>query len=302
MTLAIIEPGLQTLVVDQGRFGSRHQGLPWSGPADWVSFLLCNSILGNQPNTPALEFSLVGPTLKASRRLALSHIGPPCNLEIDGHSLNGLNSFTLNPGETLKVGSCSSGVCGYIGIKGGITPKSILGSNCSLSAIKAKTKLACSEGWCMRTRLPEEWLWQNPKGEVRVTPGAEFASFKSKNLFNEEFMVEQSSNRMGLRLSGKEFSVPEGEMVSEPVCPGTVQVSRNGHLLVLGMDGQTIGGYPRIAQVIRADLDILGQLRPGRKVTFTLVSEEEAEFLWQEKSNHFSSVSMQLCTASGLFL
>jgi allophanate hydrolase subunit 2 len=71
---------------------------------------------------------------------------------------------------------------------------------------------------------------------------------------------------------------------------------------VLGVDGQTIGGYPRIAQIIRADLDILGQLRPGSKISFTLVTESDAEKYWHDKLKIISTISLQLRTASGLFL
>ena len=302
MTLSVIESGLHTLVVDQGRFGSRHQGIPWGGAADHNSYQLCNAILGNDDNTPALEFSLIGPTLKANVDLALSYIGPPCQLEIDGYNLNHLNTFPLNAGETLKTGSCTTGVRGYLGIKGGINSRNILGSNSSLEPIKTKTSLSCVQGWCMRSRLPEEWRWQKPKGMIRVTHGAEFSFFKSSDFFHKDFLVDQSSNRMGLRLSGSPLPTPKQEMLSEPVCPGTIQVARDGQLLVLGVDGQTIGGYPRIAQVIRADLDILGQLRPGTSVSFTLVTEADAEKFWHDKLNFISNISLQLRTASGLFL
>ena len=240
--------------------------------------------------------------MKANVDLALSYIGPPCQLEIDGANLNNLNTFPLKAGETLKTGSCITGVRGYLGVKGGINVTNILGSNSSLEPIKAKTKLLCNEGWCMRSRLPEEWSWQAPKGLIRVTHGAEFSSFKASALFDKDFLVDQSSNRMGLRLSGPPFPTPKHEMLSEPVCPGTVQVARDGQLLVLGVDGQTIGGYPRIAQVIRADLDILGQLRPGSKISFTLVTESDAEKFWHDKLKIISTISLQLRTASGLFL
>ena len=302
MTISVIEPGLHTLVVDQGRFGSRHQGLPWGGAADYNSYNLCNAILGNKDNTPALEFSLLGPTLKANSDLALSYIGPPCQLEIDGVNLNNLNTFPLKAGETLKTGSCTTGVRGYLGIKGGIHSKNILGSNSSLEPIKSKTKLFCNEGWCMRSHLCEEWCWQPPKGLIRVTHGAEFSSIKASALFHKDFLVDQSSNRMGLRLSGPPFPTLKHEMLSEPVCPGTIQVARDGQLLVLGVDGQTIGGYPRIAQVIRADLDILGQLRPGSNISFTLITEADAEKAWHDKVKLISTISLQLRTASGLFL
>jgi antagonist of KipI len=81
---------------------------------------------------------------------------------------------------------------------------------------------------------------------------------------------------MGLRLKGKPLTMPKREMTSEPVCPGAVQVTPDGQCIVLGVDGQTIGGYPKIAQVIQADLDTLGQLRPGQLIEFKSVTLEEA--------------------------
>jgi antagonist of KipI len=88
---------------------------------------------------------------------------------------------------------------------------------------------------------------------------------------------------MGVRLHGKPLGVPPRELVSEPVCPGSVQVSRDGQCIILGVDGQTIGGYPKVAQVISADLDALGQLRPSDRVRFRLVSLEEAEQLYRRR-------------------
>src|SRR5438128_7443018 len=87
---------------------------------------------------------------------------------------------------------------------------------------------------------------------------------------------------MGLRLSGVPLAMPSRELVSEPVCPGAVQVTRDGQCIVLGVDGQTIGGYPKIAQVITADLDRLGRLRPGEAVCFRTVTLEEAEALYRQ--------------------
>lgn len=81
---------------------------------------------------------------------------------------------------------------------------------------------------------------------------------------------------MGVRLLGEPIPKRAGEIASEPVAPGAVQITNDGLPVVLGVDGQTIGGYPKVAHVIRADLDKLGQLRPGDVVRFTQVSEDEA--------------------------
>lgn len=82
---------------------------------------------------------------------------------------------------------------------------------------------------------------------------------------------------MGARLVGPPLPVPPREIASEPVCPGTVQVTRDGQCIILGVDGQTIGGYPKIAHVIAADLPLLGQLRPNEEISFVYASIDEAE-------------------------
>jgi antagonist of KipI len=97
------------------------------------------------------------------------------------------------------------------------------------------------------------------------------------------FTVGPASDRMGLRLFGEPLNWPDRELVSEPVCPGSVQVTRDGQCIILGVDGQTIGGYPKIAQVISADLDRLGQLRPGDRVFFVRVRLKRAEELYCKK-------------------
>ncbi len=82
---------------------------------------------------------------------------------------------------------------------------------------------------------------------------------------------------MGLRLKGAPLARRPGELVSEAVAPGAVQVANDGLPIVLGVDGQTIGGYPKVAHVVRADLDLLAQLRPGDRVRFVRASADEAE-------------------------
>ncbi len=82
---------------------------------------------------------------------------------------------------------------------------------------------------------------------------------------------------MGLRLKGTPLARKPDELVSEAVAPGAVQVANDGLPIVLGVDGQTIGGYPKVAHVIRADLDLLAQLRPGDRVRFVRVTPDEAE-------------------------
>ena len=111
--------------------------------------------------------------------------------------------------------------------------------------------------------------------------------------------MTSASNRMGLRLQGESLTMPHVELVSEPVAPGAVQVTRDGQCIVLGADGQTIGGYPKIAHVIDADLDWLGQLRPGQRLRFVRVTMAEAVTRWREQSERLQRWVLRLRAASG---
>ncbi|HEX4610567.1 MAG TPA: hypothetical protein VH092_20425, partial [Urbifossiella sp.] len=114
-------------------------------------------------------------------------------------------------------------------------------------------------------------------GILRALPGPQLDWFTGDRFFQQEYRVTPASNRMGLRLAGEPLGRRPGELVSEAVAPGAVQVANDGLPIVLGVDGQTIGGYPKVAHVIRADLDRLAQIRPGDRVRFVRVTWEEAE-------------------------
>src|SRR5262249_39601281 len=113
------------------------------------------------------------------------------------------------------------------------------------------------------------------------------------------YQVAPASNRMGLRLVGESLPVPARELLSEPVCPGSVQVARDGQCIILGVDGQTIGGYPKIAQVVRADLDQLGQLRPGDGIRFERIGLEEAETIERDRQTTLRRWALRWRVAAG---
>jgi antagonist of KipI len=129
---------------------------------------------------------------------------------------------------------------------------------------------------------------------LRVLPGAQAPWFSQSEFLGQTYSVAPASNRMGLRLAAKPLTHTLTEIVSEPVCPGTVQVTRDGQCIVLGVDGQTIGGYPKIAQVICADLDKLGQLKSGDQFQFRPVCLEEAERAFHRKQAELDEWLMRL--------
>ncbi len=140
-----------------------------------------------------------------------------------------------------------------------------------------------------------------PPLAVRVLAGPQADWFDGAEFFGgPEFSVTAASDRMGLRLLGTPLHVPARELVSEPVCPGSVQVLRDGQCVVLGVDGQTIGGYPKVAQVIGAELGLLAQLRPGDRVVFERVEMAEAERLYRHQQAVLREWSMRLREGEGV--
>jgi antagonist of KipI len=300
-TLTVLRPGLCTLVVDQGRPHSRCLGVPVGGAADRFALAIGNGLVGNPPDAAALEISLAGPTLRGDADLACVVHGSPFILTSDRQSLESGKTFTLHAGEELQVGGTSRGMRAYFCVRGGLQTPIVLGSRSSFEPLAAGAELPCLSGriHARRLHLPEDEAEETTL--LRVLEGPQADWFSAGEFYDAPaFTVAPASNRMGLRLQGRPLTLPGRELVSEPVCPGSVQVTHDGQCIVLGVDGQTIGGYPKVAQVIAADLDYLGQLRPGDPVAFVRVGLAEAERLYRERQAELRGWLGRLRTAEGL--
>jgi len=280
MSLRVLEPGLQTLVVDRGRPSSRHLGVPLGGAADRASFMLGNALVGNPPDAAALEICLAGPTLQATCDIGCALAGAPFDVHLGNDPLHVGRSCMLRSGETLRISGAKVGMRVYLCVRGGFQEPVVLGSRSGLEPIRRGQDLASSPSHVrprsFRDEKPQS-IWIDGIVTVRAVPGPQADWFDLFQFFGRTYRVTPTSNRMGLRLAGEALTRPLRELLSEPVAPGTVQVVNDGQCIVLGVDGQTIGGYPKVAQVIDADLDRLGQVRPGQEVRFVQVGMDEAE-------------------------
>jgi len=278
MSLTLLDAGLWTQLVDYGRPGSRSLGVPVGGAADRMALSLGNGLVGNPSDAVALEITLAGPTLRANRQLGGVVFGAPFALTISGRGpIFAGTTFTLEPGEVLRIGGTPRGVRAYLCVPGGFDGPQILGSRSGLESLRSGVELQCRSSQLRGRSLPFDSIDLLAPAVIRVLDGSQRDWFPDDAFFTQTFTVAPASNRMGLRLTGQPLTKKSGEMVSEPVAPGAVQVANDGLPIVLGVDGQTIGGYPKIAHVIRADLDLLGRLRPGERVRFHPVTAEEAE-------------------------
>jgi antagonist of KipI len=280
MSLRVLEPGLLTLVVDRGRPSSRHLGVPLGGAADRASFQLGNALVGNPPDAAALEICLAGPTLQATCDIGCALAGAPFHVQLGREHWPVGRSFVLRAGQTLRIAGTKVGMRAYLCVRGGLQEPVVLDSRSGLEPVRRGQELASAPSHVRPRSFGEEKphaTWTEGIVTLRALPGPQADWFDLFEFFGQTYRVTPTSNRMGLRLAGEALTRPTRELLSEPVAPGTVQVVNDGQCIVLGVDGQTIGGYPKVVQVIDADLDYLGQARPGQEVRFVQVGMDEAE-------------------------
>jgi len=285
MSFIVHDPGLYSLIVDAGRPRTRSLGVSLGGAADRAAFQLGNAILGNESHAPALELTLTGPTLEATDDVGAVIFGAPFAIHRNGEKIIAGHPFQLRRGDRLRIGGTSEGARGYLCVTGGFRSPLILQSRSALEPIQRDAILQCEPGIAPTRYLP--FVMSNemiPRRVISILPGPQAEWFADGVLNNQKFQVTPASNRMGVRLQSEPLQREPRELISEPVAPGTIQVTNDGQCIILGVDGQTIGGYPKIAQVIRADLDAIAQLRPRDEVVFEYVSMAEAEALGERYS------------------
>jgi antagonist of KipI len=287
MSLLVLDPSIDSRIVDLGRPRTRSLGVPVGGAADRRSFALGNALLGNAIDAPALEIALKGPRLRADADVGCIVFGAHFDIFRGDDRIEAGRTFTLRAGQVLRIGGTGRGMRAYLCVRGGFEAPTILASRSGLEPIRVNDVLACHAShiggrWCPEVQHD----FTSEAMSVHAIRGLQASWFDEAEFYDQEFTVSPASNRMGLRLKGSPLTMPRREMVSEPVAPGAVQVTNDGQCIILGVDGQTIGGYPKIAHVISADLDTLGQLRPGDTVHFTSVTEQEAEEVAAERREH----------------
>jgi biotin-dependent carboxylase-like uncharacterized protein len=297
MSLRVLEPGLQTLAVDFGRPSSRSLGVPVGGAADRWSLTLGNALVGNAPNAAAMEICLAGPTLQAGCDLGCVVFGAPFELFRGDERLLIGRTFTLRRGEVLRIAGTTLGMRAYLCVRGGFLGPVALGSRSAFEPVRRGQELACEPSEIAGRAIDDEQPADGP-ATLRALPGPQADWFNLSEFFGPVFTVNPASNRMGLRLQGEPLQRKPGELVSEPVGPGAVQVVNDGQCIVLGIDGQTIGGYPKVAHVIAADLDRLGQLRPGQEVRFEMVTAEVAQAEFRDRQMRLREWQTRLAVAA----
>lgn len=307
--MSIIEvkaPGPLTTVQDLGREGFGPRGVSPSGAADPVALRLGNRLVGNPEPAAGLEMTLLGGTFVFPEGAIIALTGADFEAELDGTPVPRWTSAEVKPGQTLRTGATRSGARCYLCVAGGIEEKPFLDSASThlLSGLGGHQgralrkgdalKIASANGpFRQRTITANALQHLQPRKVLRVTPGPQRARFSlaaQKIFYASIYRVAEESNRMGLRLEGAPLPVYErGEMITEGVSLGAVQITPAGLPIILFVEQQTTGGYPKIANVISADFSSLGQLRPRDEIRFEPVDWDTARQLLIEQETLLAS-------------
>ena len=314
MSISVLAPGLLTTVQDLGRFGYQKNGVVLSGALDAEALRVANILAGNPENYAALELTLRGPTLRFEADALLALTGADLAASIGGQPVPRGRPVAVRAGATLAFGAGPRPGRAWLAVAGGVAVPLVLGSRSTYlraalggmggRVLRAGDVLPVGEWMATSQRLFTQLApaktagWAAAPWHAAPTPtprpgsgltlralaGPEYEQFapaSQRAFWAETFTVTTEADRMGCRLRGPALARPAAaELLSSAVVPGTVQVPGGGQPLLLLADCQTTGGYPRLAQVISADLGWLAQALPGVRLRFRQVTLAEAQDLY----------------------
>ena len=282
--LRVIDPGPFTTVQDNGRVGRAHQGIARSGAADQHSKALANRLVGNDANAAVLEITFGPASFLTVEPVVIAVTGAICDVStIDARGIAndaGTNvAVAVKPGARIHLTRARDGLRTYVAVRGGILAEVVLGSRSydTLGRIGPAPLVAGDELAIGIAKDTTPWFEVVPVAppqdpavvDVHLGPRDDWlAAGQGHRLLGTTWSVAVDSNRTGIRLLGAQLTRRPGEIPTEAMMPGAVQLPMDGRPIILGPDCGTTGGYPVIAVLTAAGLDRVGQLRPGDRLCF----------------------------------
>ncbi len=280
--IEVVRAGVLATVQDLGRPGLAALGVPVSGAADAAAFTLANRLVGNAEGAAGLELTFGGALLRFARSAWIAVTGAPAPWTLDGRP-SPVNAPCFVPaGAVVDVGVPARGLRTYLAVRGGIAVEPVLGSRATdlLSGLGPPplapgTRLPVGKEAGEFPRVDVAPVPEPPDEPVlRVLPGPRddwFAPDALALLTGSRYEVTSRSNRVGVRLAGPALTrVREGELPSEGMVTGALQIPPDGRPILFLTDHPTTGGYPVLAVVTTRDLPLAAQLRPGDPLRFRL--------------------------------
>jgi antagonist of KipI len=291
--IRVLSPGFLSTCQDLGRHGYAHLGISASGAADALSLRWGNLLVGNPEGAAALEMTLVGGAFEFCAPATIALTGSEFTADVPW-----CDAFDVKAGDTLRIGPTKSGARCYLCVRGGLCVPPVLGSSSThvLTAMGGCGGRGLRKGdtlqiGCLAVRPVRRGHFPLPvrRNAIRLTDGPQRSWFTS-GMDGTVYRVAEDSNRMGLRLEGPKLEATR-ELLTEGVSLGAIQVPREGQPIITFVEHQTTGGYPKIANVISADLPGVGQLRPRDEVRFEIISRTRALELLREQEARLCSLT-----------
>ena len=292
-TFEVIQPGALTTVQDLGRYGYQQYGVPPSGAIDNYAFRTGNLLIGNAETAASLEMTLFGCQLRVLRETTIAITGADFAAALNGDPIPMWETISVRRGDIISFPRLKSGCRAYLAVSGGINVPRVMAS----TSTYIKAGLGGLEGRALRTgdilrtiesapatakaRVPPEYIpLYGCQIELRVILGPQDNCFTEDGIqtfLQADYTVSHQADRMGYRLEGPRIQhSAKADIISDGIPLGAVQVPGDGLPIILLADRQTTGGYTKIATVISVDIPKLAQAKPGDKVRFHQIREDEA--------------------------
>ena len=304
----VIRPGINTTFQDKGRFHMQHFGIAPAGCMDTESFLIANALVKNSSKEGVLEFAYQGPLLhlkNGKTKIAVTGNVIFQIIKKNNQIIKGENnrSYDLEEEDKVDLLATKESSYGYLAIEGGFDIEPFCNSVSILSKAKIgpndgeKIKIGDKISFKKNSKNKKNFstkVKKNKKNIIKVLKGSQFDYFSKQSqndFFSKNYKITNLTDRMGMRLEGAVVSnVVSTNIRSEGITKGAIQVPADGQPIILLTDHPTIGGYPKIANVISADYDLLIQKTPGETILFKKIELDDAEQLYKEYQNKISRI------------
>ncbi|MGO4592067.1 biotin-dependent carboxyltransferase family protein [Paenarthrobacter sp. 2TAF44] len=315
--ILIQQPG-NSVVTDLGRTRGPRFGLPVNGALDQYSARAANILVGNLDNDALIEITALDFRMKATTDILIAVTGTPLTFTVAGRPSSQWEPVSVRAGESVSIRRLHGGLRAYLAIHGSIEADTLLGSVAPDTVVGFGLQLKEGTSLPIRRsvgpvrqpyfdlplfRLGLERPTMGSDLSVDVTDGPDIAEFGESGelLFTSEYTVSGRSNHIGLRLGG---DLPErtssGEVLSRGVPVGAVEVPSREELLVLHRGRGVTAGYPVLAVVTSAGLDVLAQARSGDKVRFRKTTVAEATAAHRRSRAQLETLRESVNTVFGL--
>jgi biotin-dependent carboxylase-like uncharacterized protein len=308
MSLHFNKAGLQTSLQDFGRTGQMHNGVSRSGAMDKTAMQMANWLVSKPLDSPLIEITMIAPEITFSQRMSIAICGAEFEWFLNGVPIDAHQTIQVQPDDQLRANKRISGLRAYLAFSAipdttqrGDSPaiKPVMGSYSThlIAGFGGFKGRAFEDGDCLHLMdstvaenkaIPRNYVFSYSGSYVfRTVASVETTVFTTEQkalFFDQSFQVQIDSDRMGIRLQGTPLLFEQQiQLVSSGLTQGSIQIPPSGQPIISSVDGQTLGGYPRIANVISADLPLLGQLQAGDRVRFSFVDKSLAMIFNQQK-------------------